>query len=279
MTESKKFLYSFLFFTVVLLSVNVFIRKEKIQLSIKENKFWIHKTFSYKKYDHLIMGDSRIYRSVIPDLLSNDLEFLNVGYSSAGLSKEYISHFVHKNTKTLILGITPHAFTRVAFKNEHFSTFKKVGLIDRSLMVNEWYQLLFMPFSKAMKKGNEKYFESGYVVKKKYKDKIGEGVNKYRDIFKKTKFKKSLFRETLNYLKSFKDIKIYAFRTPTSKEMRDLEDKVSGFDEEWVRAELEQVGVKWIEIPSSLNLHSYDDSHLDLRSAKELSLYLSKKIL
>ncbi len=52
--------------------------------------------------------------------------------------------------------------------------------------------------------------------------------------------------------------------------MKNLEDSISGFDEKFIKKELQKIGVNWID----LNLNEYssiDGSHLHYMSAERLS--------
>ncbi len=69
------------------------------------------------------------------------------------------------------------------------------------------------------------------------------------------------------------DISIIAFRPPSSIAMRNLEDSISGFDEEYIKRELEDMGVQWLDFREG-DFNSYDGSHLHFESAKKLSILL-----
>ena len=72
------------------------------------------------------------------DILSNvssDLSFINLGYSSAGLSDEYLNFVVSKfnpesKNKILIIGISPLSLTKEAKKNEALKSYLELSKFD-----------------------------------------------------------------------------------------------------------------------------------------------------
>jgi hypothetical protein len=72
-------------------------------------------------------------------------------------------------------------------------------------------------------------------------------------------------------------IRVYAFRPPTTPEMRELESLLSGFDEKDFLDRLGKAGGIWIPV-SLQEYRSYDGSHLDKENAKRLSVRIAEII-
>jgi hypothetical protein len=72
-------------------------------------------------------------------------------------------------------------------------------------------------------------------------------------------------------------INIVAYRPPTSKGMKEIEDLLSGLDYTNLQIKLEAVGVNWISVNYE-DYYSYDGSHIDRESALKLSRYLTNEI-
>ena len=91
---------------------------------------WVKKTHSTEQFNVLAVGDSRIYKGVNPIYLvdeKSEINAANLGYSSAGYSKEYLSFVSRrvkdKGSRVILFGITPYSFTPEALKNEHYHSF------------------------------------------------------------------------------------------------------------------------------------------------------------
>ena len=103
------------------------------------NSFWSKKTHATNKFDIITCGDSRIYRSISSDILNDidlNLSFINLGYSSSGLSDSYLdfvtSKFLPKSkNKTLVVGISPHSLTKEAKRNEAFNLYLELGNFEK----------------------------------------------------------------------------------------------------------------------------------------------------
>ena len=72
-------------------------------------------------------------------------------------------------------------------------------------------------------------------------------------------------------------IAVFAFRVPSSKEMVELENKFSGFDEDKFRDEFISSGGIWFSFDIN-KYHSYDGSHLHKDSAIQFSKDLAQQI-
>lgn len=71
-------------------------------------------------------------------------------------------------------------------------------------------------------------------------------------------------------------LRLFAFRPPVSKELRNLEDELSHFDQMAFIKEFKKWG-EWIEVPPFAFVTS-DGSHLEAAEAVEFSALLAKEI-
>jgi len=160
--------------TIIIVVISIFIKS--IDLPNENNltsidNFWIKKANLDKKYDVIIGGDSRIYKGISPDIISkySNLTSVNLGFSGAGFSKEYIdyllSNFDNKsNNKILIIGVSPHSLTDEAFKNEQFNQYRQKGIFDKYKAIQlSWIYSFFNPknpktlLKSVLSINNEKY--------------------------------------------------------------------------------------------------------------------------
>jgi hypothetical protein len=72
-------------------------------------------------------------------------------------------------------------------------------------------------------------------------------------------------------------IEVRAFRTPTSPQMRELEDRLSGFDERSFARRFRRAGGLWLDLPAD-GWRSCDGNHLDRLSARRLSTVLARSL-
>ena len=118
------------------------------------DRFWADKIAGGKQYDIVAVGDSRIYRGINPDIISEKLgaSVFNFGFSSAGLDSILITDAVKllkpDGLKILLIGVTPSSFTDEALRNEHFQTLKRINSKDLWIRQNLYqYLTFFNPYS------------------------------------------------------------------------------------------------------------------------------------
>jgi len=259
---------------------------------------WVIKTHSTEKFNVLAVGDSRIYKGVNPAFLLNEkteLNAVNLGYSSAGYSSEYLS-FVSKRIKdngkrVVLCGITPYSFTPEALKNEHYHSF-----YDKNKQ--EVYKILFLSgylknFPRYSPAEIWDYFaevpvthlyfhdfkENGWVKSFKIPFDSTAGLIPYRKNFVDNTCDYNAVRDYLSWTEEManNNITVIGFRPPSTLAMEQLEDSLSGFDYTNFINEFEQKGGVWLTF--SLNDYSsYDGSHLHYESANEFTKNLAQKI-
>ena len=258
-------------------------------------RFWINKTHQSSNSNILIGGDSRIYRGVsaneIVKTIGEPLKAINLGYSSAGFSPEYLDFVVENldnssSTKIIILGITPHSLTKEAFLNKHFHQFKnqsKTEVFKKLYLskVTDVFSSLTIDQIINDKESNyyQRYENDGWVASNKNNGQLSETIKSYTNTFSKYQVSQEHLELFYQKIKEIKEegIQIIAFRPPTANELSDLENEISGFNEKEVKQQLNKIGVHWITLKNEDYL-SYDGSHLHYDSALKLSQLLGQKI-
>tara|TARA_B110000285_G_scaffold185507_1_gene210473 strand:- start:165 stop:1073 length:909 start_codon:yes stop_codon:yes gene_type:complete len=259
---------------------------------------WTKKTHSTKRFNVLAVGDSRIYRGVNPAFLLNensDLNAVNLAYSSAGYTKEYLSFVsrrIKENGKRVVLcGITPYSFTPEALKNEHYHSF-----LDKNK--NEVYKILllsgylknFPRYSPAEVWGyftdapiTHLYYhdfkENGWVKSFKLPFDSTAGLIPYRKNFIDNTCNNNAVEEYIGWVEemSHNNVTVIGFRPPSTLGMEQLEDSLSGLNYSSFRERFEQNGGIWLEFPLN-DYSSYDGSHLHYKSANKFTKNLAQKI-
>ena len=225
--------------------------------SIMREWFWLSKTYRLSDAELIVAGDSRAYRGIDPSLISDELTSINLAYSAAGFSKEYLdfvgAHF-HENgkEKILVLGITPYSFSTSSLKNEHLESFLKMNTFQRykGLYINPTLQL-FEPRTiedlypiNTSKQSIEVYHENGWMESNELPGDSLRALKGYRTIFDNTRADLSAVSYLISYVDSLHETGalIIGLRPPTSPQMRALEDSLSGFDEHTFKVQFEAAG-------------------------------------
>ncbi|MGB0424030.1 MAG: hypothetical protein ACPGED_06905 [Flavobacteriales bacterium] len=266
----------------------------------KENKelveqFWVNKTFADSNYDVVVAGDSRVYRGVSIDHLTKgaggELNGINIGYSSAGFSDEYLDFAVSKlnpesKNKTLLIGLTPHSLTLEAFKNEDLKEHLEVGAFDQFRYRNlSPFLGHFSPYNPLdLVKRNDvnyqqEYNEDGWVASHYLRPDSSYALKSYTKVFSEYQVSDTAVTSFLSKIGeiSSSGIEVLVFRPPTTVAMRNLEDSLSGYNEAYVVRELEKMSIKHLGFDDSA-FTSYDGSHLHQDAARKLSFALGKQI-
>lgn len=256
--------------------------------------FWMKKSFASNKFNLIACGDSRVYRGISKDILDSfeqDLQFLNLGYSSAGLSQDYLEFAVSKldqnsENKILLIGLSAHSLTKEAKKNEDWKGYMDKGRFDqfRFFYLSNVLKF-FSPYklSNVIKNKKKNYLQDytneGWVASNKVRADSNDALKSYRSTFSKYQVEKEDIIELGASIKKLKDsgVEVFIYRMPTTIAMKQFEDNHSGFIESEVKSIAVKNGAHWLSLPKK-NFTTYDGSHLTKKSAIELSKELSREI-
>lgn len=267
---------------------------------VVRDAFWSYKVFGDDRYDIVAAGDSRVYRGISPDDLAVALpgrRIFNFGFSSGILDGELLARAEEKldpsGSRTLLIAITPHALT--AKKNEQVAELlatpreerfmtrygERVRLFFHRMSPKRFFELLSGgDIWKDTANYREEYERRTGWVASSYRQEKGfdETLRSYRAM--RAKFpvipaRVAALRDTAAALRS-RGVKVFFFYMPSSDPMQELEREWPGFDYAAIRRTLESVGAESLDGAVPTGLHSYDGSHLDERSARELSRALGR---
>lgn len=276
---------------------------------ISSEAFWTLKTHCPPEYDMVLVGDSRMYRDVSPKAMQTVLteyRILNFGYSSGGLNPTMYRAAEQKldpesNKKSIVLGISPHAFTLAAADNAHFLQerdrpkefiYKKMremnheeDFIDHCVNFlapttpRDIMKALFGIDIRLPDGSYHEYHKDGWVASWAIPEDPTKGVKSFRHKFQKGKVSPELVTQLIQQTRSWNEqgIPVFAFRPPTTEEMVAVENELGGFDEESFVRRFEEVGGIWFDLDPE-RYHSYDGSHLRRDSAIQLSIDLARLI-
>jgi hypothetical protein len=269
---------------------------------IAGRRFWVLKTRGETLYDMILLGDSRVYRGVSPQKMETILKgyrIFNYGYSAGGLNNVIYQAAERRldpasKKKTIILGVTPASLRLSSAQNAQYMEelnrpYDEVLLYRYFLPVVDFFSPVSPQYvidtlsnmTQAAEKGdNEGYFvefyDDGWVASWLIPEDPNRLLPHFNDMFQKTKVDNGLIEDLYEQTRAWRDegISVFAFRVPSSVQMVELENKLSGFDEAAFADGFENAGGIWIDIPTE-PYHSFDGSHLEKQSAIQLSLDLA----
>ena len=266
---------------------------------LKES-FWANKVTADSIYDLVAVGDSRVYRGIDPEeieaqyfkIKGSKIDAFNFGFSSAGLEPYILEKakvlLSQGGKKILLIGISPNSFIESSQENGHLKKVESQDAKDLWIKKHIYPELsVFRRYaiSDFVKyKHKEFYLEkfnlkTGFVGSSKLPYDSTAAINQYTKQLKANKidtFAVRVFLETLQVLKS-EGIRIVAIRIPTTLRMQILEDKLTDNFCQDLFNKIEAEGIECISVHDS-EIHSYDASHLDEKSAKRLSLKIADLI-
>ncbi|MCH2045357.1 MAG: hypothetical protein MK212_14670 [Saprospiraceae bacterium] len=278
----------------------------------QKKEFWIKKTHDGTRKNIIVAGDSRTYRGVSTAKIlaelgekGKELSAANLGYSSAGFGDNYLDYIdqrIQKNTaekRLIILGLTPWSLTAKACINEQYEQYKAATYIEqfKAFYLNNYIN--FEPYkptefweisqhpSTSDFYNNQEYYEQfhtdGWIASYRLPLDSMRAVGDYTKVFTESKIDPARLEAVFQKVETWigQGIKVIAFRPPTTYAMENLEDSLSGYDEQTTIRKLRKLGVDYLETNNE-DFLSYDGSHLHYESAESLSKQLgilSKKTL
>jgi len=266
--------------------------------------FWVRKTHTPDKFNVTIIGDSRVYRGVAPEVLEQELPgtaVLNLGYSSAGLAGDLCrlaeEKLVPSGLRCIVLGVSPLSLFPSSSENEHLNQFTRIsGARGWLLSEAPWIDVLFSPrpapdvanwvlkrgdwaSPESFRKGNFQIpHGSGWVESWRVPEKPDWALASYAKKFAAERPSPKVLGELCGFVSRWHaaGILVIAFRPPSTLRMERLEDRMSLLPEQEIRRRLTGNGAKWLDITDRYGYHSYDGSHLTADAARRLSGVIGK---
>ena len=261
--------------------------------------FWTRKTFAPAKYNVVIMGDSRVYRGLSPEIMESHLpgfKVLNFAYSNGGLNPTMFDAAEKKlaqnnGPKVVVMGISANAITDYSAGNQQYLqelTRPREEVLERIYFnpLRYWFsatspEKLKQHFSKKEETAyyRNRYFMNGYVESEKYPVDTTAAVASYIDDFTNYKVDslhmKAIFEQVEKWTNA--GIIVVGFTPPVSQPMQMLEDTLGLFNEPAIKSGFENASGHWIDINPN-QYKTYDGSHLTIESARKLSLRIGEDV-
>lgn len=243
--------------------------------------------------DIVLAGDSRVLIGLSPAEMSKTFKnkrIYNYGFDSAWFSEEYLKAVEdvldpQSSERMIILAITPHSLTsrRDGKSDKPF----EVPVLSRQDELFNRYLARIMHFFQPLSFKNaleglipaiadshttRKYYEDGWISVQREPINESRNSKRYRSYYTDRTVAEKNISSLLKCITDWQSrgIKVVGVLFPTCKEMYELENQISGFDEKEFASRFEQAGGKWISVDQTKYV-SYDGSHLQKDSAVRFS--------
>lgn len=265
--------------------------------------YWAVKTDWRGVADVVLAGDSRTYRGVVPEVVSGQLDGMrvrNFGYSGLGFGPAYLDAVddvldPDATRPIIVLGITPVSLTDGATNDNGYLHHAGRSTSERFLarhfggLLETYDAMTWREFTTAVGLDDgprahyyEHYQPDGWVAADKVPENPTEAIGPYSSAFSPQgngKVSPEVVDNLLQRIRHWTDrgIRVFAFRVPSSADMVDLEDRLSGYPEADLPRRVVEAGGTWIDMDQDA-YHSYDGSHLQRDAARRMSATLARRI-
>jgi hypothetical protein len=265
--------------------------------------FWLQKTFPERLFDGVIVGDSRVYRGVSPELVEAQLggrSVHNFGYSSARLTPKFLDAAEalldpDSGAPFVVIGLTAHSLSAPPAKgaNPHFDGFASRSrasvyvtrrgewLAGRALpsLIADPTVRLQMARQKAAEVTYHQHFDGrGFVASTTDPVDPQRALPGYRKTLAAHPVATAQIEALADWVRGAvqRGVTVVVFVPPRPAAMAGIE-RGAGWSETALRRRLQGAGAQWLSVPFE-GLSSYDGSHLDAASAKRFSQALGRRL-
>ena len=258
--------------------------------------YWARKMLWGPDHDVVIGGDSRANRALAPSVMTNhlgNLRIVNFSFSSAGLTGEYLDGLANlldpDGEKVLVLGVSPMTLAPRSAAESKYLEMKSKHAAEIFQQANlESFLEFFRPIDWEIAepqlhvRTGEKvriYHPNGWLAVIEDPPAPDLTIPFFEEYFVGNQVSAETVDELMARVREWRSegITVFALRPPTTAKMVQLESRLSGFDEEDFAKRFRDAGGIWMEIPVDKYL-CYDGSHLHARAARQLSVYVARRI-
>jgi hypothetical protein len=282
------------FLTIIISLVCIFFmalfRPSTYESGLPPEMFWAEKISTRQSVDIVLAGDSRMYRGLSPSHMEEILpgyRILNYGFSAVGYEKRYCDAIEEtldgeSSKRCVVLGITPLALTPAACRNNGFISYADQGQGDILLVrILGRFMDFFKPYDTeelynrikgSGSQYHQHYYADGWVASMKVPEQPGEGIEYYRNYFRNNVVSEEIIDNLMVWVAGLKKkgVSVFGFRFPASPALIELENEMSGLNEDAFVKDFSEAGGIWLDIPIDA-YRTYDGSHLIKESAIQLS--------
>jgi hypothetical protein len=257
--------------------------RPKESFGLYPDEYWMKKASWHQCADMVLAGDSRVLISLAPCEMVKIIgpeRIYNYGFGSAWYSPEYLQAIEdvldpRSNSKTIVLGISPHSLTERDSETSNFFENHKLSKHERFIQMHFGSLLyFFQPLSfheiwpvvfPSLAKSHtvRKFFGDGWISVHKEPGRIDHELKKYHGFYQQRQVDEQNIKNLLSAVSKWTsdNISVYGFIPPSCKEMYEMEGQISGFNEKDFVARFENAGGVWIDTDPGA-YYSFDGSHL-----------------
>lgn len=262
---------------------------------VVSERYWILKVKGWRKFNVVVLGNSRANQGVSPSTLVAELpgdnwRGKNLAFNAGGLNPSIFKlaesrlDLDSSNPPMVIMGVTPATLTRKAALNEHYERVRTRSLLQAEIhyrlqqVITAIYGIVQGQDEVAVQK--DEFLDDGWWATTQRK--VGQSeawVDLSRHLFEVDGVNPDLYRELMDQTRDWTErgIHVFAFEPPISSVLHEAEMSGSQFDEERFAEDFAAHGGHWIDIDHS-SFYTYDNSHLPRDEALRLSKRLGQEI-
>jgi hypothetical protein len=289
----KRYVLLFILLVSSVLGMRIAFQGEGLHYVWKRENFWLNKANTHETFDLLVLGDSRLFSAVNPEILkkTTDDKVLNFAFSSISFTEHYLlkADEVLAPKGRVFIGLTAEALTHFE-GDQGLSSYEKSGpLFIHQLM--KWIRVYWpvinletlisrgkIPIIQMPPRSGSDFFHTnGWIETKMEATKdYSSMVSSYRGLFQKHKIQESILVNLEKQISAWnkKGVTVYTFWVCFEAAVCQEEEILLGNgNRENINQRLQIAGAKFIPMNDS-KYSTFDGDHLIGSEAIRFSEYL-----
>lgn len=272
----------------ILVGVGAWFRPSDTNLD--EIPFFARKLADQRRYDLVIVGDSRAVKGLDPDLLARGLgcTATNFGFSGVGLNDDYLKQVTNRlaarRETRILIALTPYSLTVDATRRSDFVTVTAMHWYERAtLALSPSLVVRFRPYTPmdfqslasraSVSRITQTFHESGWIETQAPSGGALEAGRLYERLFHNNSVNPELTMNLLRQIRAWRSagVRVYVFRMPADTIVQSVEDRLSEFDWPDLQTDLIAAGATVLPVGES-RYQTYDGDHLPGPETHRLTL-------
>ena len=263
---------------------------------LSREKFWLVKLGADSTQDIVLAGDSRMLCDIDPASMARIFtgkRIVNFGFNTVALTPEYLDAAAAKlgpgGLRTLVIGVTPRAFTPLNVQVSGYEEERNRPADEKFLnwhlnFLNSPMRPVFAPsailWAMGSRNAYKDFFPNGWMPVALVPPNPREDLGVYSRIFVNNEVSPAMIDAFLRKITelSAEGVHVVGLRLPTSPELFEKEETMSGFVQSEFVSRFTAAGGTWVEAPPAGSYVITDGSHIDARDAGPYSEALARQL-